>query len=349
MKSAIFSSYFSLGISLFLLFNLPISITDSFRNTTIYLMNQPLKLFQWIHLFPKEKVDKEEYDSLKTENFLLKSEIKEIGDYLKEQSILEELVVQLDNLDVNVNKKQWKIKEELIIKRLFYLCKSVRAKVIFREPVSWGSFIWINKGEEENKRLSQTVIAKNSPVVIGDKVVGVVEEVFLKRSKVRLITDENLHISVCSHRGSYQKDEIVTAIESLQRFTEEEEELKQVLNRYKNKLDTKQDHVMIARGEVSGFSQPLWSVKKSFLKGIGFHPILNKYKHESNFFQVGDLLLTSGLDGVFPEGLIIGSVKTVLPLSEGSFYYQMEVQPSILYLESVTNVMVLPPVQEYEY
>lgn len=73
---------------------------------------------------------------------------------------------------------------------------AIQAKVIFRENISFGSFIWVDRGEADNKRLGAQVIAKKSPVILGKGVVGVVEEVLEKKSLVRLITDPKLQVAV---------------------------------------------------------------------------------------------------------------------------------------------------------
>ena len=48
---------------------------------------------------------------------------------------------------------------------------SMPARVIFRSPSTWNSSLWINIGSEANEAYSQPIIAKNSPVLLGDSIV----------------------------------------------------------------------------------------------------------------------------------------------------------------------------------
>ena len=49
--------------------------------------------------------------------------------------------------------------------------------MVFREPSSWSSAFWIDVGERQNKALGKNIVAKNSPVLFGTSIVGVVEYV----------------------------------------------------------------------------------------------------------------------------------------------------------------------------
>ena len=83
--------------------------------------------------------------------------------------------------------------------------KAIPAKVIYRDPASWSSFVWLGVGEKHNRALQEPIIVKNSPVVMGNVLVGVVEEVEEMQCKVRLITDSSLIPSVRSVRGGEQR------------------------------------------------------------------------------------------------------------------------------------------------
>ena len=70
-----------------------------------------------------------------------------------------------------VPQRQMKVLEEAL-----YLRYGARpAQVIFRDPTCWSSSLWIDIGEENNLALGQKIIAKNSPVVSGSSLVGIVE------------------------------------------------------------------------------------------------------------------------------------------------------------------------------
>lgn len=200
----------------------------------------------------------------------------------------------------------------------------IPARVIFRPLNLWDSSLWIDKGFYENGGLGRTVIAKNSPVVVGTSIVGVIDEVREKQSKVRLITDSGLNPSVRIRRGTS----------------------------------------LLAKGELRGESKPLWRSHSSLLKGVGFNydfadeegpprdlrsgEILlddRKSKHGAiPLVQLGDLLVTTGMDGVFPKGLKAGVIKKIFPLKEGDFSYDIEAECSAGDLNNLSVVFVLPPV-----
>lgn len=60
-----------------------------------------------------------------------------------------------------------------------------------------------------------------------------------------------------------------------------------------------------------------------------------------NEISVGDTLISSGLGGVFPEGLIVGTVISVAS-QPGSFFLRVDVEPAVDF-GSLDNVMVLKP------
>ncbi|QLH37587.1 MAG: hypothetical protein HWD61_09565 [Parachlamydiaceae bacterium] len=89
------------------------------------------------------------------------------------------------------------------------------ARIIFRSPNTWNSSFWINVGKEANRDLSQPILAKNSPVLVGDSVVGVVDYVGSYQSRVRLITDSGLVPSVRVARGDEQTKAIAENVSDL--------------------------------------------------------------------------------------------------------------------------------------
>lgn len=72
-------------------------------------------------------------------------------------------------------------------------------------------------------------------------------------------------------------------------------------------------------------------IQKSRVNGIlmgraGGSCIL-KYIQKESPISVGDRIVTSGLDGLFPEGLLVGSVKSVLR-SDSDLFQEIEIIPS---------------------
>ena len=92
---------------------------------------------------------------------------------------------------------------------------SFSAEVIYRDPATWSDILWINVGEETNRKLNYNLISKNSPVLFGRYVVGVVESVGKSQSRVRLITSSSLTPAVRAVRGSIQNREMLELIDSI--------------------------------------------------------------------------------------------------------------------------------------
>ena len=188
----------------------------------------------------------------------------------------------------------------------------VPAKVIFRSPATWDSALWINVGKATNAQLGREVVLHNSPVVVGKSVVGIIDYVGEKQSRVRLITDSGLTPAVRAVR----KTGLVT-----------------------HKL---------AKGELHGRSRPLWRSHEHLLRGVGFNYDFADEEGpardlRSPILKVGDLLVTTGLDGVFPPGLQVGNVTKIFPLKEGDYYYELEALPTAGDLDELSYMFVLKP------
>jgi rod shape-determining protein MreC len=67
-------------------------------------------------------------------------------------------------------------------------------------------------------------------------------------------------------------------------------------------------------------------------------PIMKYVKHSEDV-QVGDRLITSGLDGVFPKGMVVGTVATVHKQTLGLFQF-VSVMPAVT-LERTEQVLVV--------
>jgi cell shape-determining protein MreC len=97
------------------------------------------------------------------------------------------------------------------------------------------------------------------------------------------------------------------------------------------------------------------------LKGIGFNydfadkegpardlrsgePYGGSYSKEPvQLLRLGDLLVTTGLDGIFPSGFRVGIVSSVETLKEGASSYEIEAISTAGNLNDLNAVFVLPP------
>jgi len=254
-------------------------------------------------------------------------------------------------------------------------CSYIVAKVVFRNQNSWNSFLWIDVGDDDNLEGGPKIVAKNSPVLSNDSVVGVVDYVGKRASLVRLLTDSSLHPAVRVARN-YKDAELVLATNTLlqalghdtylMHTSEEKKALQFLLTNLQNELEEKKPLHHLAKGVLQGSAEPLWRASNSTLKGIGFNYDVkdaygpardlrcgaitdpqNEYPNVSKepvaLLQIDDLLVTSGMDGIFPEGLKVARVTHIYPLEEGAYYYELQAEPTAKELLDLQYVTVLAP------
>jgi rod shape-determining protein MreC len=315
-------------------------------------------------------------DRLSQENQLLRSQIENVREWLLYEDRIQEQVARYKLLtQSNASDPFWK---EFFTRRSRELARSLElqisalpAKVIFREPASWSSTLWINVGEKENQKLGKKIIDKNSPILLGTTIVGVVEYVGDNQSRVRLITDARLCPSVRALRGNEQNRYVLEHLEALHfalemrddlfPSKEEHQLLAQSLYRLKKNLLQQSGDFYLAKGEIHGTSHPLWRSRSQVLKGRGFNYDFSDAEGPARdlrsaepyamvkrgelvpLLRPGDLLVTTGLDGVFPPGFRVGLVSTVQTLKEGASSYEIEAVSTAGNLDLLTHVFVLPP------
>jgi len=78
------------------------------------------------------------------------------------------------------------------------------------------------------------------------------------------------------------------------------------------------------------------------VRGCGYREQLLKmdFVYYRAQFQVGDLIITSGLDQVFPKGLPIGTVYRIEERNDGLFYQSIEIIP-VVDLSRIEEVLVV--------
>lgn len=345
-----YASYFLFSAFLFLLLNLPMPFVEGLRGKVLFANGR----FSHKRLLDGE----EELLQLKIENKKLKDDLEEVRNWVAAQDRIETHVKQIE--DLIQTKAYSKFYQRRIRDLLVLLQKevySVEAKVIFRDLGFWGSGFWIDRGEKENRDLNTKIIAKNSPVLFGESLIGVIEIVEEKRSYVRLITDSGLTPAVRAVRGGEQNFPLLQNITLLEEELHCQDHLAtsgliHELASMKKILEQNGEALYLAKGELRGSSYPLWRSRSPVLKGVGFnyefsdeeniaHTIHDKLKKP--LLQVGDLLITSGLDGLFPQGLFVATVSKIFPLKEGDFAYEIEALLTAGNLDHITHVQIYPP------
>ncbi len=234
--------------------------------------------------------------------------------------------------------------------------KAIPAQVIYRDPGSWSSSVWINVGA-----LTDSCIQKNSPVIVGQSLVGVIDYVGKKQSRVRLITDVGLKPAVRAVRGHVQNRLLVEYIHPVLRHLsfrhdlplskEEQSALRRTLSVFKERLSEEGEGWYLAKGILQGAGTPLWRSSNHTLRGIGFNYDFpdeegpaQELVGDRPLIQVNDVLVTTGMDGVFPPGLSVAEVTKVFPLREGGYTYEIEAIPVVENLDSIQTLFVIPPV-----
>jgi cell shape-determining protein MreC len=295
--------FFALGLFLFCWIHLPTALSDRLRSLAVSVFRP----------FP-HRIDSDavELARLKLENQSLRAQMEHVYEWLLHDQRIAEQVEVYKGLAQKASpffQRRAAHLRALLEKELL----SLPARVIYRDPSSWSSSLWVNLGEDDNQALGVPVVAKNSPVIAEGALVGVVDYVGKKQARVRLITDSGLSPAVRAVR------------------------------------ETNGEDGYLAKGEIHGSSAPFWRARSPILKGVGFNydyadeeGPARDLKNPLPLLKEGDTLLTSGLDGVFPPGLRVGSVSWIAPLQEGSFAYEIEVRPAASHLNDLQAVFILP-------
>jgi Cell shape-determining protein len=130
-----------------------------------------------------------EIGQIKAENTYLRKEMAYFRELLHQQS----LVIQ-QWMDFEKDKEGVSSYERLKNEGQVQL-QLVSAKVIYRDPASWSSVLWVDVGENSDPSKGK-VVAEDSPVLVDGAVVGVVDLVENECARVRLLTDSSLVPSV---------------------------------------------------------------------------------------------------------------------------------------------------------
>jgi rod shape-determining protein MreC len=359
MRNIAYKKYAWLCAALLFSASLPVFFVESMRDGMMALV---ATFARGLHL-AKLNVSDCHLKQLEGENLLLRMEIGKLCALLEHKDKPEETMYHA-------------IAERSpsLYQKMGYLASlekiSIPAQVIYRDPGSWSSSLWINAGEETNRVLKQNVIQKNSPVILGRALIGAIDYVGKKQSRMRLITDFALKPSVRAIRGLEQNLPLLGNIETILRYLnlkkdlpltdQERTSLFSLLRQLKDMLQDEKEEWHLAKGILQGSGTPLWRRMSHTLKGIGFNYDFADVEGPARELSTGkpisgdgiaipilklnDLLVTTGLDGVFPAGLRVAYVTKIFPLKEGSYTYEIEATSVVGNLDCLQTVFVIPPV-----
>lgn len=363
MRKEVFA-YFSLGICLFSWVSLPKETIDGVRQFTVASLGPAWKFSNQVkryvedrpHRFWKERhEDKTRFARVELENQILRSELEKMTRWIASEQRIQEQFDLLSRLEKQKETSLLQASREFAERRLVHLRSIIQSEliampseIIYRDPSFWSSSLWINVGEDDNEAIGRVVVAKNSPVVHGTILVGLIDYVGKKQSRVRLVTDSGLSPSVRCVRGDIQDREIMALIRPLLKHIECEDRYSHLVKDLKSvqeSLQTKEDRYL-AKGELHGSSFPLWRCRSSSLQGIGFN--LHYVDEEGAppkdtcLLQEGDILVTTGLDGVFPPDLKV-AVVTAYSKRSGGYAYDLHADSLISDINELQTLFVLPP------
>ncbi len=346
-----YKRYLFLGAALFLLLSLPVVFIENLQGKTVACFSF---VFKGSNSFIQGQ--SRENERLEGENHLLRLEINKLRALLEQKIRTEKLSRELKNPALSARR----LDETQFLASQF--TQAVPAKVIYRDPGSWSSSVWVNVGEETNALLNQPIIQKNSPVILGRNLVGAVDYVGKNQSRIRLITDKALQPSVRAVRGLPQNSALIDQIEFLQRQLNGRSDIafknddKTILLKHLEKLReilaADADGCYLAKGIVQGGSAPLWRSVNQRLKGIGFNYDFADDEGQAQSLRGSknlalikecDLLVTTGMDGVFPAGLRVAEVTKIAPLREGAYAFEIEARPIQENLDTLQTVFIIPP------
>jgi cell shape-determining protein MreC len=318
----------------------------------------------------------EEKQNLQSENQLLLNELIYLQQILKQQVQFSE---QIDLISTALPEKRKQLNEssaksaERLLKQITLSLKGIPARVIFRTLDTWNSSLWINVGESTNQLHQVSIVAKNSPVVVGRAIVGLIDYVGEHQSHVRLLSDPNLTPSVRAARGgeqellTYQSIEEVLDQINQNKFDSlssmEQNQMTMLLQKARSDLKPLNESNYLAKGELTG-SPSLSRGRHTFtLNGTGFNYDFEDEEGEAHdlrngsilqggsntsvpILEVNDILVTTGMDGIFPPGFQVAKVDKIELLKEGDYYYNIQAKPIVSPLQNLNLVFVLPPLKE---
>ncbi|MEM7174677.1 MAG: rod shape-determining protein MreC [Chlamydiota bacterium] len=327
----------------------------------------------------KQSAQQDQLLELKRQNHRLVLQNAELREALLGEAALAKRLAILEEFDeLREQKPAWK---DFLSRRLEQQktlldleIKALPARIIYRDAQAWNRSFWVDIGQAANEGLGKSLVEVNSPVLAGPYLIGLVEYVGEKHSRVRLVTDPATAVAVRVTRGDSQARELghlidlVTArLELRKKKAGKEAEVAAVLEKqlqttakWLQKLGV--EHYL-AKGELCGTNGVLWRQCSLVLKGRGFNYDFSDEEGGArdlrsgkridqsdsalgvSLVEAGDLLVTSGLDGIFPADIPVAIVSRVESLKEGAAWYDLEAYLCAGDLENLKTVTVLPSLQ----
>lgn len=377
----------ALGCSL-LLMATPERASDAIRENAVGIVSPLWRVSRWCAFLASNssggvetksyKKLKQDSEDLKLKNHLLEEQLGETLSYLLSEKHLESELGAYKAFQEEgtktLDKDFFQRRQKELQERLALQMESIQANVIYRPVAFWNRSLWINKGEKYNTIIGKRVIQKNSPVTLGNVAIGKVDYVGRNKSRVKLITDPKLCLSVRAVRGQKQNDRVFDSVEELYNLLQDRQDIffssdehtktLEILKNISSNVLTQSSTSFLAKGELHGADSKGYRTLSNILVGEGFNydfadeegPARDlrigtalgegALKHQEGLLKEGDLLVTTGMDGIFPANLEVGIVKEIEPLEDGAFHYKLYAKSLCKSLNQLVSVTVLPPVDQ---
>lgn len=369
MKKKFLFSYFGIVAALLILLSISRSTSDNIRNNIGAILAPFWNKIASIKGDPKVLSSEETIQKLQLENQLLKNELAFQDKLLVDKQWLDTLMQKQSNIEsIQTNYSAYL---QNLKKSILYRLQAIPARIIFRSQDTFYNSFWINVGEMHNKLYPIKVICKNSPVLVGNSIVGVIDFVGSHQSRVTMITDPRLTPSVRVVRGGEQEGAFADQIEAFLSLINQgkvaisesdSSKLTDMLKQIKGKLQPEKKSFYLAKGELQGGAYASGRLQANILKGTGFnydfpdeeggardlrtgHLLSDPKAAPQPILKLHDLLVTTGFDGIFPPNLKVGTISKIELLKEGDYYYEVEAKPSAGNLNDLSLVFVIPPME----
>lgn len=222
-------------------------------------------------------------------------------------------------------------------------------KMIFQPTAPWGNTVWVDVGYKTSPL--PIGLQRNCPVLSGDVAVGLVDFVGAYASRVRLLSDPLVHPAVQIRRQGVDIHGVQRAVSFLQETLKKHPDImpsRKAARALFKLLSCCPCHLSddkstrFARGELQGAEK---MTDPSMWKGVGFALEISADGKGGVPIRVGDVLETSGLDGLFPQGLIVAKVTSVAPTEEGATTFHILARSeaeNFLHLDYLTILAAQP-------
>ena len=339
------------------------------KNLTFFSILPVLFLFFFIIQMPTSFVKKIRIKMLETmiplqrgfQKVLFFFPSQEVVTQLCEEKALKEkmaTVLLLSEMETEKLKTQSNVAEECFLQLkeerfITDLSEAIASRVIFREIRSYNNAIWIDRGTSSNDACGREIIAVNSPVLSNGVLVGVVDEVFENYSRIRLITDKKLTPSVRALRGGSQERYILfnllMALENVHNLFSVDKNKNHHLITMMESLEKEiasnnLRSCLLAKGELKGSLVSSMRCPSLLIEGVGFNCQFEEDwdQKDPNILNTNDLLITTGLDGIFPPNIPVAVVTKVKNIKNGELFYNIEAKLLATDIFFLQNVSVLP-------